>query len=101
MMQQELQLEPRFYAAIDLLFHNGMHKRRSAQFLQSCRLAGLGFDMLSRQGLILNFMDSMSSCCLGVQCAGPTPQIALQGLCKVADHVLHDQNVAQLRSQPA
>ena len=83
MMQQEMQLESRFYAAIDLLFHSGMHKRRSAEFLQNCRVAGLGFDMMERQGLVLNFMDSMSSCCLGVQCAGPTPQLALQGLSKV------------------
>ena len=82
-MQQEVQLEPRFYAAIDLLVHSGMHKRRSAQFLQNCRLAGLGFDMMLRQGLVLNFMDSMSSCCLGIQCAGPSPQLALQGLYKV------------------
>ncbi|MCJ1298169.1 hypothetical protein MMC08_000958 [Hypocenomyce scalaris] len=82
-MQQEVQLQPRFYAAIDLLMHSGMHKRRSAQFLQNCRLAGLGFDMMARQGLVLNFMDSMSSCCLGVQCAGPSPQAALQGLFKV------------------
>lgn len=82
-MQQEVQLQPRFYAAIDLLCHSGMHKRRSAQFLQNCRLAGLGFDMLARQGLVLNFMDSMSSCCLGVQSAGPTPQAALQALSKV------------------
>ena len=83
MVHHEVQLEPRFYAAIDLLFHSGMHKRRSAEFLQSCRVAGLGFDMMARQGLVLNFMDSMSSCCLGVQCAGPTPQLALQGLSKV------------------
>ena len=82
-LQQEVQLEPRCYAAIDLLFHSGMHKRRSAQFLQNCRLAGLGFDMMARQGLVLNFMDSMSSCCLGVQCAAPTPQLALQDLSKV------------------
>lgn len=82
-MQQEVQLQPRFYAAIDLLCHSGMHKRRSAQFLQNCRLAGLGFDMMARQGLVLNFMDSMSSCCLGVQSAGPTPQAALQALSKV------------------
>ena len=82
-VQHEVQLEPRFYAAIDLLFHSGMYKRRSAEFLQSCRVAGLGFDMMARQGLVLNFMDSMSSCCLGVQCAGPTPQLALQGLSKV------------------
>ena len=83
MVQHEVQLEPRFYAAIDLLFHSGMYRRRSAEFLQSCRVAGLGFDMMARQGLVLNFMDSMSSCCLGVQCAGPTPQLALQGLSKV------------------
>ena len=83
MVQHEVQLEPRFYAAIDLLFHSGMHKRRSAEFLQNCQVAGLGFDMMARQGLVLNFMDSMSSCCLGMQCAGPTPQLALQGLCKV------------------
>lgn len=83
MLQHEVQLEPRFYAAIDLLFHSGMHKRRSAEFLQNCRMAGLGFDLMARQGLVLNFMDSMSSCCLGMQCAGPTPQLALQGLCKV------------------
>lgn len=83
MVQHEVQLEPRFYAAIDLLFHSGMHKRRSAEFLQNCRVAGLGFDMMARQGLVLNFMDGMSSCCLGMQCAGPTPQLALQGLCKV------------------
>lgn len=82
-VQHEVQLEPRFYAAIDLLFHSGMHKRRSAEFLQNCRVAGLGFDMMARQGLVLNFMDSMSSCCLGMQCGGPTPQLALQGLCKV------------------
>jgi len=82
-MQQEVQLQPRYYAAIDLLCHSGMHKRRSAQFLQKCRLAGLGFDMMARQGLVLNFMDSMSSCCLGVQSAGPTPQAALQALSKV------------------
>ena len=82
-MQQEVQLQPRFYAAIDLLCHSGMHKRRSAQFLQNCRLAGLGFDMMARQGLVLNFMDSMSGCCLGVQSAGPTPQAALQALSKV------------------
>ncbi len=82
-MQQEVQLQPRFYAAIDLLCHSGMHKRRTAQFLQNCRLAGLGFDMMARQGLVLNFMDSMSSCCLGVQSAGPTPQAALQALSKV------------------
>ena len=87
-MQQEVQLEPRFYAAIDLLVHGGMHKRQSAQFLQNCRLAGLGFDMMARQGLVLNFMDSMSSCCLGVQCAGPSPQLALQGLYKVMCPVL-------------
>lgn len=82
-MQHEVPLEPRFYAAIDLLFHRGMYKRRSAEFLQRCRAAGLGFDMMARQGLVLNFMDSMSSCCLGVQCAGPTPQLALHGLSKV------------------
>lgn len=82
-MQQEVQLEPRFFAAIDLLFHSGMHKRRSTEFLQNCRVAGLGFDMMARQGLVLNLMDSMSSCCLGVQCAGATPQLALQGLSKV------------------
>ncbi|DBA85977.1 TPA: hypothetical protein ACH3X1_005515 [Trebouxia sp. C0004] len=81
-MQHEVQLQPRFYAAIDLLCHSGMHRRRSAQFLQNCRLAGLGFDMMARQGLVLNFMDSMSSCCLGVQSAGPTPQAALQALSK-------------------
>ena len=83
MVQHEVQVEPRFYAAIDLLFHSGMYKRRSAEFLQSCRVAGLGFDMVARQGLVLNFLDSMSSCCLGVQCAGPTPLLALQGLSKV------------------
>ncbi len=83
-VQQEMQLQPRHYATIDLLFHSGMYKRRSAQFLQNCRLAGLGFDMMARQGLVLNFMDSMSSCCLGVQCAGPSPQAALQGLAKVS-----------------
>ena len=83
MVQCEVQLESRFYAAIDLLFHSSMYKRRSAEFLQSCRVAGLGFDMMARQGLVLNLMDSMSSCCLGVQCAGPTPQLALQGLSKV------------------
>ena len=82
-IMQEVQLQPRFYAAIDLLCHSGMHKRRSAQFLQNCRLAGLGFDMMARQGLVLNFVDSMSSCCLGVQSAGPTPQAALQALSKV------------------
>lgn len=82
-MQHEVQLEPRFYAAIDLLFHSGMHKCRSAEFLQNCRVAGLGFDMMARQGLVLNVMDSMASCCLGVQCAGATPQLALQGLSKV------------------
>ena len=83
-MQHEVQLEPRFYAAIDLLVHSGMHKKRSAQFLQACRLAGLGFDMMARQVLVLKFMDVMSSGCLGVQCAAHSPQAALQGLSQVS-----------------
>ena len=83
MLQQGVQLQPRFCVTIDLLIHGGMQKQRSAQFLQKCRLAGLGFDMMARRGLVLNFVDSMASCCLGVQCAGPTPQEALQGLSQV------------------
>lgn len=82
--EQDVQLEPRYYTAIDILFHNGMLKHRSTQFLQSCRLAQLGFDMMARQGLVLNFMDSLSSCCVGLQCAAPTPQAALQGLANVS-----------------
>ena len=82
--EQEMQLEPRYYTAIDILFHSGMLKHRSTQFLQSCRLAHLGFDMMGRQGLVLNFMDSLSSCCVGLQCAAPTPQAALQGLANVS-----------------
>ena len=91
-MQQEVQLEPRLYAAIDLLVHSGMHKKRSAQFLQACRLAGLGFDMMARQGLVLNFMDGMSSGCLGVQCAAHSPQAALQGLSQVTFPPLSTQS---------
>lgn len=82
--EQEMQLEPRYYTAIDIVFHSGMLKHRSTQFLQSCRLAHLGFDMMGRQGLVLNFMDSLSSCCVGLQCAAPTPQAALQGLANVS-----------------
>ena len=82
--EQDVQLEPRYYTAIDILFHSGMLKHRSTQFLQSCRLAHLGFDMMGRQGLVLNFMDSLSSCCVGLQCAAPTPQAALQGLANVS-----------------
>ena len=102
-MQQQFQLQPRFYASIDLLLHSGMHKQRSAQFLQNCRLAGLGFDMMARQGLVLNFMDSMSSCCLGLQCAGATPQAALQGLSKVSQgiHARVDSEAALLHATGA
>ena len=50
-MQHEVQLQPWFYAAIDLLCHSGMHKQRSAQFLQN---AGLGVDMMPRSGFELH-----------------------------------------------
>lgn len=81
---EEVQLEPRYYTAIDILFHSGMSKQRSTQFLQNCRLAHLGFDMMGRQGLVLNFMDNMSSGCVGVQCSASSPQAALQGLANVS-----------------
>lgn len=90
--EQELQLEPRYYAGIDMLFHSSMFKQRSTQFLQSCRVANLGFDMMARQGLVLNFMDSLSSCCLGLQCAAPTPQAAMQGLAKVSQYLVAFQS---------
>lgn len=81
---EDVQLEPRYYTAIDILYHGGMLKQRSTHFLQNCRLAHLGFDMMGRQGLVLNFMDSLSSGCVGVQCSAPTPQAALQGLANVS-----------------